>query len=101
MSEHGGTLGATDLAEYEAIERRPIRAPFRGTEVLTNPPPSSGGILIAYSLGLLERLGETQRARAAGRGDGRRQRARGEEFAEALYGEGLEADLLDPRARST
>ena len=56
--EHGGTLGAADLAAYEAIERRPIRAPFRGTEVLTNPPPSSGGILIAYCLGLLERLGE-------------------------------------------
>ena len=34
------------------------RAPFRGGEVLTNPPPSSGGILIAYCLGLLERLGE-------------------------------------------
>src|SRR5665811_1083294 len=57
MAEHGGTLGATDLAEYEAIERRPIQVPFRGTEVLTNPPPSSGGILIAHTLGLLERLG--------------------------------------------
>jgi gamma-glutamyltranspeptidase/glutathione hydrolase len=39
VGEHGGTLGPTDLAGYEAIERRPIRAPFRGTEVLTNPPP--------------------------------------------------------------
>src|SRR3954451_2286773 len=57
--DHGGTLGAEDLAQYEAIERRPIRASFRGTEVLTNPPPSSGGILIAYCLGLLERLGES------------------------------------------
>ncbi|HEX9966959.1 MAG TPA: gamma-glutamyltransferase, partial [Solirubrobacterales bacterium] len=57
VREHGGTLGPTDLAEYEAIEREPIRVPFRGAEVLTNPPPSSGGILIAYALSQLERLG--------------------------------------------
>ncbi len=56
--EGGGTLGPSDLAGYEAIERKPIRVPFRGAEVLTNPPPSSGGTLIAYCLGLLERLGE-------------------------------------------
>jgi gamma-glutamyltranspeptidase/glutathione hydrolase len=55
--EHGGTLGPGDFAAYEPIERKPIRAPFRGAEVLTNPPPSSGGTLIAHSLGLLEGLG--------------------------------------------
>ena len=55
---HGGTLGPGDLASYEPIEREPIAASFRGVEVLTNPPPSAGGTLIAYSLGLLERLGE-------------------------------------------
>ena len=55
----GGAIGAGDLAAYRAIEREPIRAGFRGTEVLTNPPPSSGGLLIAYCLGLLERLGES------------------------------------------
>ena len=41
--EGGGSLGPADLAGYEAIERAPIRAAFRDTEVLTNPPPSSGG----------------------------------------------------------
>jgi gamma-glutamyltranspeptidase/glutathione hydrolase len=55
----GGTLGHEDLAAYEVIEREPVRAPFRGTEVLTNPPPSAGGTLIAHSLGVLERLGST------------------------------------------
>lgn len=55
---HGGTLGRGDFAAYEPIERKPIRAPFRGAEVLTNPPPSSGGTLIAHSLGLLEGFGE-------------------------------------------
>jgi gamma-glutamyltranspeptidase/glutathione hydrolase len=57
--ENGGTLGRGDLAAYAAIERTPVRAEFRGTEVLTNPHPSSGGTLIAYSLGRLERLGPT------------------------------------------
>jgi len=57
--ERGGTLGGADFAAYEVIEREPIRAGFRGTEVLTNPPPSSGGTLIAYCLGLLEQAGES------------------------------------------
>jgi gamma-glutamyltranspeptidase/glutathione hydrolase len=96
VSAHGGTLGATDLAEYEAIERQPIHVPFRGTEVLTNPPPSSGGILIAYSLGLLERLGETSGPERLVAAMDAANGARGEEFAEGLYGEGLEGALLDP-----
>jgi gamma-glutamyltranspeptidase / glutathione hydrolase len=97
VAERGGTLGATDLARYEAIERRPIRTPFRGTEVLTNPPPSSGGILIAYSLGLLERLGEASGPEQLVAAMDAANRLRGEEFAEDLYGEDLEASLLDPQ----
>ncbi|HEX6752111.1 MAG TPA: gamma-glutamyltransferase [Solirubrobacterales bacterium] len=94
--EHGGTLGPGDLAGYEAISRQPIRAAFRGTEVLTNPPPSSGGILIAYCLGLLERLGERSGPEQLVAAMGAANDARGEAFAEALYGEGLEASLLEP-----
>jgi len=96
--EHGGTLGPADLARYEAIERRPIRAAFRGAEVLTNPPPSSGGILIAYCLGLLERLGERSGPDQLVAAMGAANEARGEAFAEALYGEGLEESLLEPGA---
>ena len=100
LSEHvveqGGTLGTEDLAAYEAIERQPIRAAFRGTEVLTNPPPSSGGILIAYCLGLLERLGERSGPEQLVAAMGAANAARGEAFAEALYGEGLAGELLDP-----
>ncbi|MFL5900392.1 MAG: gamma-glutamyltransferase family protein [Solirubrobacterales bacterium] len=96
--EHGGTLGLGDLAAYEAIERRPISTSFRGTEVLTNPPPSSGGILIAYCLGLLERLGESSGPEQLVAAMGAANAARGEAFAEALYGEGLEAGLLEPAA---
>jgi gamma-glutamyltranspeptidase/glutathione hydrolase len=69
--------------------------PFRGAEVLTNPPPSSGGILIAYCLGLLERLGPKsgpeQLVAAMGAANERRDLA----FAESLYEEGVEAGFLD------
>jgi gamma-glutamyltranspeptidase / glutathione hydrolase len=58
VRDRGGTLGMDDMQAYEPIERRPVTASFRGYDVLTNPPPSSGGILIGYSLGLLERLGD-------------------------------------------
>jgi gamma-glutamyltranspeptidase/glutathione hydrolase len=54
--ERGGLLTREDLAAYATVEREPARASYRGREVLTNPPPSSGGILIAYSLGLLAHL---------------------------------------------
>src|SRR5436305_2734188 len=61
VSEHvraeGGSLTEEDLAEYRVISRRPIRSPFDGHEFVSNPPPSSGGILIAYALQLLSRLG--------------------------------------------
>jgi gamma-glutamyltranspeptidase/glutathione hydrolase len=96
--EHGGTLGPADLARYEPIERRPIRTAFRGTEVLTNPPPSSGGILIAYCLGLLERLGERSGPEQLVAAMGAANAARGEAFAEALYGDGLESSMLDAAA---
>jgi gamma-glutamyltranspeptidase/glutathione hydrolase len=96
--EHGGTLGLGDFSSYEAIERRPIRTAFRGTEVLTNPPPSSGGILIAYCLGLLERMGESSGPEQLVAAMGAANDARGEAFAEALYGDGLEASMLEAAA---
>src|ERR1700744_6108711 len=55
--EGGGTLARDDLAAYAAIEREPVHAAFRGTEVLTNPRPAAGGTLIAHSLEVLERHG--------------------------------------------
>jgi len=53
-SNHGGHLSAADLADYQVIKRPPIELPYRNARVLTNPPPSSGGILIAFALKLLE-----------------------------------------------
>ncbi len=55
LRARGGWLAAEDLAAYEALEREPVRIAYRDREVLTNPPPSAGGTLIAYALGLLDR----------------------------------------------
>ncbi len=54
LRERGGTLTMDDLEAYHVIEREPVRVVYRGREVLTNPPPSAGGILIARALALLE-----------------------------------------------
>jgi gamma-glutamyltranspeptidase / glutathione hydrolase len=94
VRERGGTLGPTDLAEYAAVERQPIRVPFRGAEVLTNPPPSSGGILIAYALARLERLGARSGPEQLVEAMEAASQVRDEAFAEALYGDRLIGDLL-------
>jgi gamma-glutamyltranspeptidase / glutathione hydrolase len=57
VSERGGRLSVEDLAAYRVIEREPVRARYRGRDVLTNAPPSSGGILIAFALDRLEQSG--------------------------------------------
>jgi gamma-glutamyltranspeptidase/glutathione hydrolase len=53
----GGTLTLDDLSSYRVIWRRPIGVGFAEHEVEANPPPSSGGVLIAYGLRLLDRVG--------------------------------------------
>ncbi len=50
----GGMLTTRDLAAYAVVDRTPVRASYRGREVVTNPPPSAGGILIARALALLD-----------------------------------------------
>jgi gamma-glutamyltranspeptidase/glutathione hydrolase len=52
-----GCVTRRDLEEYRVVRRRPVRAEFRGHEFLSNPPPSAGGILIAWGLGLLPDAG--------------------------------------------
>ncbi|MCT7984203.1 gamma-glutamyltransferase [Laspinema sp. A4] len=51
---HGGYLTREDLSEYQVIEREPLVTQYRDETFLTNPPPSSGGVLIAFALKLLE-----------------------------------------------
>jgi len=56
VEDGGGTLTLADLSAYRVNWRRPLRVEYGGHEVVSNPPPSSGGILILYGLALLDRL---------------------------------------------
>jgi gamma-glutamyltranspeptidase/glutathione hydrolase len=55
MKKHGGLITLEDLKGYVAKEREPLRTTYRGREVITMPPPSSGGIALVQMLGMLER----------------------------------------------
>ncbi len=50
----GGVLALEDLAGYEAKWREPLRGWFRGLEIVTAPPPSSGGIVLLQVLAILD-----------------------------------------------
>jgi len=52
----GGLLTMTDMQTGQVQQRQPLCSPLLGGELLTNPPPSSGGILISYALAILEQL---------------------------------------------
>ncbi len=52
--QQGGQLTRADLENYRVARSHPLIADYRGARLLTNPPPSSGGLLIAFALGLLE-----------------------------------------------
>jgi gamma-glutamyltranspeptidase / glutathione hydrolase len=94
VRDRGGTLGMDDMAAYEPIERRPVEAGFRGYDVLTNPPPSSGGILIGYSLGLLERLGDQTGVEQIVAATEAANARRSDDFHEGLHDEAFVEDFL-------
>lgn len=54
MKESGGLIGLADLQSYRPIERIPIQGSYRGYEILSMPPPSSGGGILLEMLNLLE-----------------------------------------------
>jgi gamma-glutamyltranspeptidase/glutathione hydrolase len=108
LSEQGGLLTLADLAAYETVVREPVRARYRGREVLTNPPPSAGGTLIAYALGLLDRdppppslaalvaaMDATQRERTPGFLDGLAEPAFAERFLASRLGSTTHVAALD------
>jgi gamma-glutamyltranspeptidase / glutathione hydrolase len=53
-SKNGGNITAKDLADYEAKERQPVHGTYRGLEVYSAPPPSSGGVALIETLNILE-----------------------------------------------
>src|ERR1700716_2330415 len=54
MKAHGGFITSEDLTSYKTVERSPIRADYRGWEILGPPPPAASGVHIAQMLNILE-----------------------------------------------
>lgn len=54
MHAHGGIITAADLRGYEPTVRKPLQATYRGYEIVTMPPPSSGGVVLIEMLHMLE-----------------------------------------------
>ena len=50
---HGGIMTTADFAAYKAVERKPVECDYRGYHIVSAPPPSSGGIVICETLGIL------------------------------------------------
>jgi gamma-glutamyltranspeptidase / glutathione hydrolase len=54
MAANGGLITKDDLAAYEAKERAPVKGTFRGFDIASMPPPSSGGVALIQMLNMLE-----------------------------------------------
>jgi len=54
MADNGGLVTRADLAAYEARVRVPVRVTYRGHEIISMPPPSSGGVALVQMLNILE-----------------------------------------------
>lgn len=54
MTAHGGLITTEDLAGYRAVVREPVRGTYRGVEIRSMPPPSSGGVHVIQILNILE-----------------------------------------------
>lgn len=54
MKKNGGIITKKDLAKYKAIERKPIKGTYKGYDIYSMPPPSSGGIALVEMMNLME-----------------------------------------------
>jgi len=54
MEANGGSIQRLDLKNYQALEREPVRGSYRGHEVISMGPPSSGGIVLLEMLNMME-----------------------------------------------
>ncbi len=101
LQERGGSLDAQALAGYRALARTPLRMRYRDREVLTNPPPSAGGTLLAYSLGLLDRGPEPPPLDGLIAAMEAAQRERTPEFLQGLGETGFQDRFLSSRLGAT
>jgi len=56
VRDAGGIMTMQDLASYKAIERQPVTGEYRGYQVVSMPPPSSGGVHIVQMLNMLSQF---------------------------------------------
>ncbi|HEU4624735.1 MAG TPA: gamma-glutamyltransferase [Steroidobacteraceae bacterium] len=54
IQKGGGLITTEDLANYDVKDREPVRGTYRGLEIISAPPPSSGGIALIETLNILE-----------------------------------------------
>ncbi len=54
MERGGGLITVKDLADYRSVWREPVTGTYRGVEIVSMPPPSSGGVLLLQMLNMLE-----------------------------------------------
>ncbi len=54
VKKGGGLITEKDMAEYNVVERAPIRGTYHGLEIYSAPPPSSGGVALVEMLNILE-----------------------------------------------
>ena len=101
LAGRGGSLRRADLAGYEAIARAPVRVRYRDREVLTNPPPSAGGTLLAYALALLDRGPAPPTLRGVVDAMEAAQSERTPEFVEGLTEDGFLERFLGSRLGAT
>ncbi|CAB9492520.1 gamma-glutamyltransferase [Alteromonas macleodii] len=59
MQQNGGLITYEDLQAYKAVWRKPLHLNWQGYELVTAPPPSSGGVAVAQWIGMLEAYDET------------------------------------------
>ena len=107
--EGGGHLTLEDLAQYRTLERQPLTIDYRGHTLLSNPPPSFGGTLIAFCLKLLEgsnlgqsfEFGSLQHISLLARSMHQTHLARGDCLNGSIYNDGIASRFLSPEAIAT
>lgn len=97
LGDRGGLLTAEDLRSYAVCHREPLRVDYRGRQVLTNPPPAPGGLLIARALSLLDDVGSPPPVTAVVDAMATVQAERTEAFLDGLRDPGFPARYLGPR----
>ncbi len=101
LTAHGGSVSRSALREYRSILREPVRMRYRDRVLLTNPPPSAGGTLIAYALGLLDPRPAPPSLRELVGAMEAAQAERTAEFVEGLAQEGFLEQFLAARLRDS